>query len=139
MGTDETGWVAADSDADVRAAVKGELLLLEPRIRADRDAVLDLLHEDFVEFGSSGRTRHRSDVVEGLEKNPGDDVEARDIRAAHLGPGAVLLTYAVDVPGRGASVRSSVWRRDGQSWRLFFHQGTPTGTVTVGRLGDGED
>jgi ribonuclease HI len=127
MRTNETGWVPDDWDLDVAAAVKNELLLLDSKVRAKRDAVSDLLHEDFVEFGSSGRMWNHRDAVMGLEKNPGDGaLEAHNVRAARLGTDTVLLTYAVHVPGQGASLKSSVWRRDGQSWRLFFHQGTPS-------------
>jgi hypothetical protein len=127
MRTDETGWVPEDWDLDVATALRNELLLLDPRVRAKPDAVRELLHEDFVEYGSSGRTWNHCDAVVGLEKNPGDGaLEAFNVRAARLGPDAVLLTYGVRVPGKGASLRSSVWRRDGERWRLFFHQCTPS-------------
>jgi ribonuclease HI len=127
MRTNETGWVPDDWDLDVATAVKNELLLLDSTVRAKRDAVGELLHEDFVEFGSSGRMWNRRDAIVGLEKNPGDGArEAHNVRASRLGADTVLLTYEVHGAGEGASLRSSVWRRDGQRWRLFFHQGTPS-------------
>ncbi|MGZ4626149.1 MAG: nuclear transport factor 2 family protein [Kineosporiaceae bacterium] len=123
METDETGWMVGDWDADVSAAVWNEMLLLDPDVRSRSAAVLELLHEDFVEFGSSGRTWTRSVVVAALADDPGEVVEAHDIRASRLGPDAVLLTYELRAPGR-TSLRSSVWRRDRDRWWLFFHQGT---------------
>jgi hypothetical protein len=92
VNTDKTDWVTPDWDGDVAAAVRCELLLLDPRTRATRSAVLELLHPDFIEFGSSGRVWNRSDEVVGLEQNPGMRLpEARNIRAAHLGRDAVWV------------------------------------------------
>jgi hypothetical protein len=127
MGTDDTSWVREVWDPDVATALENELFLLDPLVRAKPDAVGQLLHADFVEFGSSGREWNYRDALDGLAKNPGGAApEARNVRAARVGPDAVLLTYHASMPGKGPSLRSSLWRRDGASWRLFFHQGTPT-------------
>jgi hypothetical protein len=48
----------------VRAAVDGELQLLDPEVRAFPARVLELLDPEFAEFGASGR---RGDVESVLE------------------------------------------------------------------------
>jgi len=53
--TDESSSANADEDEDVRAAIAGELRLLEPSVRRTPAAVEAMLHADFFEFGASGR------------------------------------------------------------------------------------
>jgi hypothetical protein len=40
--------------------------LLDPKVRADAEAVASLLADDFVEIGSSGRTFDKTAIVEEL-------------------------------------------------------------------------
>ncbi|MFC5954113.1 hypothetical protein ACFP51_06310 [Streptomyces pratens] len=46
------------------------------------------------------------------------------MKAVQLAPDTVHLTYDTDHNGRRAH-RSSLWRRTGGAWLLYFHQGTP--------------
>lgn len=114
---------ADESDPDVREVVKHELSLLKPDVRGSPDAVLGLLHEEFREFGASGRTWDRSAVAAALAADPGNGAEAQDMRAVRVAADVVLLTYLAWTP-EGVSLRSSLWVRDGERWWLFFHQGT---------------
>ena len=45
---------------------------------------------------------------------------ASDVRATEVAGGVVLVTYEA-----GASLRSSLWVRSDDGWRVLFHQGTP--------------
>lgn len=100
-----------------------ELRLLDPWVRASAEAIAELLHEDFREFGASGRVWDKESIVPAVTADPGVPVTVGDMTAAWLAPDAVLLTYRVTRPG-GRSLRSSVWRRAPAGWRLYFHQGT---------------
>lgn len=111
----------------VMAKVMGlELSLLSPKIRGDSHAVAQLLDPNFLEFGASGRAWNADQVVQELERDPGDGCpQASEMKATRLGPRTVLLTYLAQ-NGHKRSRRSSVWRLDeSESWRLLFHQGTP--------------
>jgi ribonuclease HI len=112
-----------EADEGVVEVINQELMLLQPGIRADQDVVASMLHEGFREFGASGRVWNRSEIVDALSATPGVGAEAEDMRAVRLGDDIVFLTYLARTPER-ASLRSSVWLRDGGGWRLFFHQGT---------------
>lgn len=118
--TSEAGW-----DQALAEVVDRELSLLAPDVRADAVTVNRLLHDEFEEFGASGRRWNRADLVAALAAEPGDVVpEADGFRAVWLADDAVLLTYRAGRPDR-TSLRSSVWvRRPGDGWRLLFHQGT---------------
>lgn len=104
--------------------IRAERALLEPSVRADPDAVLSLLHEEFCEFGASGRRWDRSAIAAELSARPALDVETVDMTTVRVAPSVVLLTYVARTPER-VSLRSSLWIRGGEGWRLFFHQGTP--------------
>lgn len=114
-------------DSDLAEVVRLELLLLEPEVRSDPGRVLDLLHEDFFEHGSSGRVWDRSSITEATASATGT-VHARDVTARRLGRDAVLVTYTSESAGQRA-LRSSTWVREQGTWRLLFHQGTLVGQV----------
>ncbi|SEE21368.1 hypothetical protein SAMN04490357_7302 [Streptomyces misionensis] len=113
----------------MRAAVDGEMRLLDPKVRASPARVLDLLDPEFTEIGASGRrwdVRSILAVTSDGSVSPQSPVEVSDMSGAVLAPGVVHLTYVADHQGRRAW-RSSVWRLTEAGWRLYFHQGTPTG------------
>ncbi|MFI5657809.1 DUF4440 domain-containing protein [Streptomyces sp. NPDC051684] len=118
-----------DVNAQIRAAIDGELRLLEPGVRASDAEVTALLDPEFVEFGASGRRWGRESILEvtgAAAVEPGPPVRVTGMRGTLLAPGVVHLTYHADNNGRRAH-RSSVWRRHPEAgWRLYFHQGTLT-------------
>ncbi|MGM9469044.1 DUF4440 domain-containing protein [Streptomyces murinus] len=81
----------------VRAAIDGEIRLLDPEVRAVPALVLELLDLEFTEFGAASGRRWDMDH----------------------------LTYFADNQGRRAW-RSSLWRLTETGWRMYFHQGTLT-------------
>jgi hypothetical protein len=91
--------------------------------RGDRSWMATHLTEDFSEFGYSGRTYTRDEV---LDQPVGPiSVSLHDLTVRAVGRDAALVTYRSEEP-RGWANRSSSWRRAGGAWRLAFHQGTPT-------------
>ncbi|MFC0844186.1 DUF4440 domain-containing protein [Streptomyces noboritoensis] len=118
-----------ESEQSVRAAMEGELRLLEPEVRASPERVLELLDPEFTEIGASGR---RWDVASILTAtgdgtvSPESPVNVTEMSGVVLAPGIVHLTYFSEHQGRRVW-RSSVWRLTNAGWRMYFHQGTPTG------------
>ncbi|GAA3495016.1 nuclear transport factor 2 family protein [Streptomyces prasinosporus] len=115
----------------MRAAIEGELRLLDPVVRSSRTEVARLLDPEFTEVGSSGRRYTYEDMVAWLPDHPGGSVdgpvhEPSEITGVLLAPGLVHLTYETRFDGRHAR-RSSLWRkRDEETgWRMYYHQGTP--------------
>jgi hypothetical protein len=99
-----------------------ETRLLDPAVRASRDAVSKMLAEDFVEFASTGVIYDKAGILAALaaEAIAGAPQRVlRDLMVRELSPDAVLVTYRA-----GRSLRSSIWRRSGEDWQLLFHQGT---------------
>lgn len=105
-----------------------EILRLETAL-ADRDAAAvngtleDLIADDFVEFGASGRTWDAESVRVLLrESTPSEPVEIADFEIVRLADEVVLALYRIE--GTRPSSRSSIWVRRAGRWVIRFHQGT---------------
>ncbi|MDQ3676566.1 MAG: nuclear transport factor 2 family protein [Actinomycetota bacterium] len=114
----------ADRDEQLAEVVALELQLLAPRVRADREEAQRLLHPDFREIGPSGIVWDREAIVEELQARPGEHTEVRDVQARAVSDGVVLVTYMA--AGTSESLRSSIWVREEDGWRVLFHQRTPS-------------
>lgn len=114
-----------DRAADVEHVVAQELRLLDPAVRRSAHEVAELLHPGFVEFGASGRRWDRASILAALAVEPdGESLTAYDVTGIRLADDVVLVTY-VSARSSARARRSSVWRRVGGTWLLYFHQGTP--------------
>jgi hypothetical protein len=118
-------------DEDVQLVIDLEVRLLQPLVRASPLDLEKLLHQDFIEFGASGRMWDRSQMITSLSgvQLSGDEapVTASDITGVRLADDVVHVTY-VSLRDQRYARRSSIWRRTDAGWRLYFHQGTPTPT-----------
>jgi hypothetical protein len=106
-----------------------EETLLDPAVRCDRARVAALLAEEFEEFGSSGRVWTREQILDLLEGEEYQPPVMEGFKCDLLAENVALVTYRTvrtdAASGVSASVlRSSVWVRDAQGWRVRFHQGT---------------
>ena len=103
--------------------------LLNPGVRASSAALAELIADDFIEIGSSGRRFSKMDVVEELKHEKKSNRSIIDFESFPLTPNIVLVVYKVvhedeDVKQRKASVRSSIWKSMDGQWKIIFHQGT---------------
>lgn len=115
---------------EVDEVVALEFELLDPVRRADADRVGELLADDFVEIGRSGRVWHRDEVVAELTADPSmADVLVGELVGELVGPGLVMVRYTT-AGDLGTVHRTGWWRREGSGWRCWFHQ--PTTIVEAG-------
>lgn len=117
-------------------ALLHELTTLETELhsldtRRDVSRMDELLHPEFEEFGRSGRKYSREEALSefGAETNY-PRVVATDFELAELGKGVALLTYKSAHRTESGEIhqctlRSSLWLRTNEGWRMRFHQGTP--------------
>ena len=105
--------------------------LLDPAVRKDPAVVSYLLADDFLEFGSSGRTFDKTATLEALSNEPpSPHILLTRFAARHLAADVVLVTYRTTrhaPPGTPttSSNRSSIWVHHDNRWQMTFHQGTP--------------
>ena len=111
--------------ADLESVMGLELELLAPDVRADAHRLDQLLHEDFVEVGASGRLWQRRELIEDLLATPlVDAITVSELAARPIAGDVILVTYRTSTPQR-VVLRGSLWRRGRRGWQLVFHQGTP--------------
>jgi hypothetical protein len=104
--------------------------LLQPEVRRSAADVAELLADEFIEFGSSGRVFNKQQIIESLQHEEPARRSMTEFRSTLLAPGVILTTYrVVRLNPSGArptsSLRSSIWRLQDGRWKLVFHQGTP--------------
>jgi hypothetical protein len=122
--------------ADLQAL---ETELHHPGSRRDIARLEQLLHPDFHEVGRSGRRYDRATVVRYLSTQENvAPVVSSDFAIARLAGDVALLTYRSAQREPDGSVsnpthRSSVWIRDGDTWRVRYHQGTPADDTPLPR------
>ena len=109
-----------------------ECELHKPKVRRDRERLGVLIHSDFQEFGRSGTSYTKAEVLDRLpsESQP-TMIHSQDFRVHVLAEGVVLLTYkSANISPAGLlahhALRASVWKCEPSGWQLMFHQGTPT-------------
>lgn len=115
-----------EHDSAVKAAIEGELRLMDPQVRRSPELLGSLLHPEFHEFGSSGRRWDRASTMARLpvDTDPHRYVVTSGIQGVRLAPDVVHLTFDTEYNGTHAH-RSSLWRRTDDGWQMYFHQGTP--------------
>jgi hypothetical protein len=104
--------------------------LLRSDVRRSPAALSDLLADEFVEFGSSGRVFDKQQIIDGLQcETTASQRSVLDFGTRVLAPGVVLVTHRLvrsnsngEAPKH--SLRSSIWKLIGERWQMVFHQGT---------------
>ena len=117
-------------EVDGFRALEGRLL--EEAVRKDPEEAGLLLSEEFCEFGSSGRVYSKTQLLAALAAEmPREGLpQMEDFTAEQVKEGVVLVTYKsvrrrTDGSVQRRALRSSLWVREGETWRVRFHQGTP--------------
>lgn len=117
----------------METGLTGQIKVLEERLlhadmREDPSLLDELLSENFEEIGSSGAINSRLAVVNWLvNKNKNDRWMLSDFRVSVLSTEIVLAIYqAQRITDNDsvacATIRSSIWKRHGRSWKMMFHQ-----------------
>ena len=98
-----------------------EQSLLDPYVRQSIGQLNKLIADDFLEFGSSGKVYNKQDCIK-PDDTPRKFVLS-DFKIKELSKDVTLATYKTTEDGI-ASLRSSIWKRCGDEWKMIFHQGT---------------
>jgi hypothetical protein len=69
--------------------------LLQPALRKSAQVVADLLADEFIEFGSSGRVFNKQQIIENLQNEPATQRAIVEFNTSVLAAGVVLVTYRV--------------------------------------------
>ena len=93
--------------------------------RADFERMTDA---GFREVGASGRRYSRDYVLAMLEQRHRDGwldepLPLEDFQCTPIDGQAYLVTYTLH-QGERITRRATIWRRDGDDWKILYHQGT---------------
>jgi len=105
--------------------------LLDPTNRRNPEQVSTLLADDFLEFGSSGRTFNKAAILEEFRNEPPRRASLlSDFAIRSLAPDVMLVTYRTTRCDSSGQIthhvqRSSIWISRNGTWQITFHQGTP--------------
>jgi hypothetical protein len=103
--------------------------LLQPEGRRSAQDVADLLADEFVEIGSSGRVFNKQQILESLQHEESTQRSITAFQSTQLASDVILTTYRVVRLNTSdaqptSSLRSSIWRLQDGRWKMVFHQGT---------------
>lgn len=101
-----------------------EMELLDPAVRANPRRVRELLHDDFLEFGSTGRVYNKKMLLDMLSGEKPSPVVIREFAVRQLSSDTALVTYRTVGEAEQEARRSSIWVRVDGVWQMSFHQGT---------------
>ena len=127
-----------------------EQLLVQPATRLSAELLNRYIADDFYEIAATGRCFGKADVLERLPTETPPVVTQQDFECRVLAEGLAQLTYRATIQRAendviAYSMRSSIYRFDGENWQMIFHQGTacepfdvatPTREVFIGRTSE---
>jgi hypothetical protein len=88
----------------------------------------DLVADDFLEIGASGRTYTKAEVLAAIETAPLRKFQIEDFKIVNSGDGWAMVSYRAGERSEKtstASFRSTLWVERAGKWQIVFHQGTP--------------
>ncbi len=120
---------SSDENCGLRLATQLESLereLHSIQVRKSARAA-DLLADDFVEVGQSGRCYNKDQILATLAAEPSSEIFSEKYQVKRLGADVALVTYrSYRNTGDDSVLRSSIWCKRNTHWQLVYHQGTPS-------------
>ncbi|WP_288129841.1 DUF4440 domain-containing protein [Microbulbifer sp.] len=106
-----------------------EKALLTFEVRRSAAKLGELLSKDFKEIGASGACFGLSKILEHIphERDWSATTQDWDFRVLSEGIVQVMYKACIEKPGSATAVysrRTSIWRLEGESWKMVYHQGT---------------
>jgi len=113
-----------------------ETALHKTGVRCSVEKLEELLHDQFFEFGRSGRSWDKAQILKSLPaEQSSSTLHAQNFELDVLSSDIALLRYqSYELNEKGESSRhsnrSSLWQHTDTGWQLRFHQGTPTSATS---------
>jgi len=104
-----------------------EQRLAQVGAKLSAEEAFSLIADDFFEFGSSGKVWWKAEIIGAMSEWRPIERMVEDFKVRELSPSVCLVTYRVLGMDRRPSpfaLRSSIWRNNGETWQIIFHQGT---------------
>ena len=106
-----------------------ETSLLRQEVRTSVESLNILIADDFIEYGSSGLIYDKKNILERLPQGVSPTYNLYDFQCINLSENIVQTRFKTERTNldntMAISLRTSLWRKSGNNWQIFFHQGTP--------------
>lgn len=105
-----------------------ETKLWEAKTRFNKKWMENVLSPTFFEFGRSGRTYNREQILSVKGNSIQSELPLKNFAIRLINENIAQVTYISIVnyeEGLEKGLRSSIWQRTANGWLLEFHQGTP--------------
>lgn len=100
-----------------------ELSLLTYDIRNSIDELNELIEDEFIEIGSSGKIYNKQDTIHSLPDENERKFKTSNFKLTDLSNEMILVTYETE-ENLLSTLRSSIWKKSSGNWKIIFHQGT---------------
>ena len=105
-----------------------ELKLLDKNVRTNKNELVKIISEEYIEYGSSGRISSYSDVVNSLlNEKEKLNYKIIEMNIKILSENIILILYIIEMGEENNKIksnRSSIWKKEEDNWKIIFHQGT---------------
>lgn len=115
-----------------------EYKLLDFNVRKSGDLIKDLVSYNFIEYQSSGGEYHYEigDIFQDIDDVRELNWKIYNFNIEILSEKYILARYKLIKQDevnedKKYSNRSSIWRLEDNTWKMYFHQGTPTSKFEV--------
>lgn len=98
--------------------------LQQPQIRKSQEDLDILLDDGFLEIGSVGKIFNKQDVLNNLPQENDVTWAMSEFKVLLEKKDMVVVTYKACKNKTQFSLRTSIWKKYGDNWKMFFHQGT---------------
>jgi inorganic pyrophosphatase len=105
--------------------------LLDCKVRNNPFELYKYISSDFIEFTSSGKKyRYTKGDSFANKSDPQIQYAMSDFETRRISADCYLVLYSITLHTYNNAIsissnRSSIWKNDGQAWKVIFHQGTP--------------
>lgn len=109
-----------------RTLIALEMGLRDPVVRRSASQLNDLIATDFVEFGASGETFSKDDIISSMLAEEENEIVAREFIVRWLAHNIALVTYRTSDGSADTNdaLCSSLWKYYAAKWQMIFHQST---------------
>jgi hypothetical protein len=103
--------------------------LWRSEVRFSKEKMNSILDEDFMEIGSSGKIYNKQDTINVTFREINAQLPLAQFSIKLLAASVILINYRsvqYSIEGiKKEALRSSIWIKKNNSWKIVFHQGTP--------------
>lgn len=113
----------------IELLLKLEMSLWINETRGNIDYMNKILHPDFLEFGRSGKTYTKKDILNNIEVDINAKFPFPNLDVKQIDDSTFLVRYQsvlIHEKELEKSNRSSIWITNGEQLQIIHHQGTPT-------------